>query len=261
MKLAAYGDIIIGEINPALAASATNIAAQVPKWWSPGCHEKFTLSLSESIYEHESNCTGVGQVDFRRPEKLTIKASLGFSDASMNNYRAFLRGNDMPADASPVTVTSQVINATTGVAAYKAGEKFYLGRSNIATASFTGNAIALVAGTDYTLDAVTGIGTALVPITGPLVAASYTYQNPLGVSLFSAAEKKYVILINGKNYDNGIAGSAALYSTTLSLNGDFGLTSSQMNITDIDVGVLLDATKPASGVLGQIGFIRGFGLA
>ena len=261
MKLAAYGDILIGEINSALAPSATNVVAQVPKFWSPGCHEKVTLSVSESVYEHESHCTGIGLVDFRRPEKLTVKASLGFSDATMDNFLAFLRGSNMPADTAPVTVTSQVINAATGSASYTAGQKFVLGRINITTASFTGNAVALVSGTDYTLDLATGVGTALVPITGPLVAVSYTYQNPRGISLFSSAQKNYVILLNGKNLDGGVAGSAALYNTTLSLNGDFELTTTKATITDIDVGVLLDATKPASGVLGQIGFIRGFGLA
>ena len=261
MKLAVYGEILIGEINSTLTPSSTDVRAQVPTMWSPGCHEKFTMSVSESVYEHESNCTGIGLVDFRRPEKLTVKASLGFSDATLKNYRAFLRGADMAADVSPVTVTSQVINAATGPAIYKAGDRFWLGRMNVATASFTGNAIALVAGTDYTLDPVTGVGTVLASITGPLVAASYTYQNPAGISVFSQAQKNYLIIVNGKNIDNGIAGSTCLYTTTLSLNGDFAITTPQMNITDLDVGVLLDASKPASGILGQIGFIRGFGLA
>lgn len=261
MKFATYGDILIGEINPALAVSATDVAAQVPSFWSPGCHEKFTLNVSESVYEHESHCTGIGLVDFRRPEKLTVKASLGFSDATVKNFQAFLRGKNMPADVSAVTVTSQVLNPTTGAAANIAGDRKWLGRMNIATASFTGNAIALVAGTDYTLDAVNGVITFLQSVTGPIVAASYTYQNPRGVSLFSDAQKNYVIIVTGKNIDNGVAGSACLYNTTLSLNGDFAINTTQTTITDLDVGVLLDANKPASGVLGQIGFIRGFGLA
>lgn len=260
MKLAAYGDILIGEIDTTLAASATDVRAQVRKFWTPGCHEDFKLSVSESIYEHESHCTGIGLVDFRRPEKLTVKATLGFSDATAKNFRAFLRGADMAADVAPVTVTNQTLNAATGASAMVAGDRFWLGRSNIAAASFTGNAVALVSGTDYTLDLATGVGTVLQPITGPLVAASYSYQNPKGVSLFSQAQKNYVIVMNGKNIDGGVAGSACLYNTTLGLNGDFEISSTKNTIVTLDVGVLLDATKPASGVLGQIGFIRGFGL-
>lgn len=261
MKLATYGDIVIGEIDSTLAASATDVRAQVRKFWSPGCHEEFKLSVSESIYEHESHCTGIGLVDFRRPEKLTVKAALGFSDATAKNFQAFLRGTDMPADLTVTTVTSQTLNATPGASAMVAGDRFWLGRSNITAASFTGNAVALVSGTDYILDLATGVGTVLLPITGPLVATTYGYQNPKGVALFSAAQKNYVIVMNGKNIDGGAAGSACLYNTTLGLNGDFELTSNKNTIVTLDVGVLLDAAKPASGVLGQIGFIRGFGIA
>lgn len=260
MKLALFGALRIGEIDQSLAASSTNVAAQVRRWFDPGCHESLEIESSLEMYEHYSGCSGEEVLDFQRTKRRTAKLTTGFSQATLQNLRAFMLGKDMAAEASPVTVTNQTLNATSGANANIVGDYLQLGHMNIAALTITGNAIALVAGTDYELNPVTGDIRVLAPITGPVVATTYTHQNPRGTALFTEAQKNYVILLNGTNQDGGAQGQFCLYKVTLALSGGLAVTSSEISTMSCEGAVLADYSKTLGGALGQFGFIRGFGI-
>lgn len=260
MKLALYGTLTIGEIDSALAASGSNVMAQVRRAFKPGCQESLTVSSSLEYYKHYSGCTGVLLPDFVRAKKRDAGLKMALSDATLSSLRSFMAGTDMAADTAPVAVTNQTLNAQTGSGAMKAGDVYPLGRMNITSLSLTGNGVALAAGTDYTLDAVHGEITFLVDITGPVVAASYSYQNPRGTALFNAAEKDYVVFMQGYNADGGQPGQFCGYKCKLSLDGDLELFTTEASLINCTGDMQLDSSKTAGGLLGQFGFIRGFGL-
>lgn len=260
MKLAMYGTLAIGEIDSTLTASATNVMAQVRRMFAPGCQESLTLESSLQKYEHYSACTGVELLDFSRTKRRESNIKMALSDVTLNGLRAWLLGTDMAADVSTVAITNQSLNPASGAAAIKAGDVYPLGRMNITALSLTGNSVALVAGTDYTLNAVHGVITFLVDITGPVVAASYSYQNPRGTALFNAAEKDYVVWMNGYNADGGQPGQFCGYKVKLALDGALELFTTEASLINCSGSLQLDSSKTAGGALGQFGFIRGFGL-
>jgi hypothetical protein len=259
MKYALYGTMKLGEINPALAASATNYVSQVTKFFDPGCHTDFELGIDNSFFESKNYCSGVGVIDFIRPTDTTFSASAVFDSASREALRAFMRSTDIAADSAPVAVVGQSLNPATGAAVYKAGDVTYLGRMNITSLSITGNAVALASGTDYDLDPVFGKITWKQNITGAVVAG-YSYQNPASSSIANAPQKDYVVLLDGYNYDGGAPGQLVLYKVKPALDGNFPFTTTEKSTMSVKLGMQADTSKAYGGLLGQIGQIRGFGI-
>jgi hypothetical protein len=260
MKYAFYGNLQIGEIDTSLAASPTNLFAQVRKTFNPGCEETLEIDSKSDVFESYNGCTGIELLAFSRTKRRTSSLKASFSDATLQGLRAFMSGTDMAADVSAVTVTSRTLNSATGAAVYALGDYAGLGVMNILALSLTGNAIALVAGTDYELDPVFGTIRWLANITGPVVAASFTYQNPRGTALFNAAQKDYVVMMNGYNADGGAPGQFAGYKVKLALDGTFALYTTEQSTINCSGAMQADSNKAAGGLLGQLGFIRGFGL-
>lgn len=260
MKYAFYGDLQIGEIDASLAASSTNLFAQVRKTFNPGCQETLEIESTQDRHEVYNGCTGVEVLAFSRTKRRTSSLKASFSDATLNGLRAFMLGTDMAADVSPVSVTSRVLNSATGAGVYAIGDYASLGHMNIAALSITANAVALVAGTDYELNALFGTIRWLASITGPVIATSFTYQNPRGTAIFNAAQKDYVIMLNGYNADGGLPGQFCGYKAKLSLDGSFALYTIENSVINCSGSLQNDSNKTAGGLLGQTGFIRGFGL-
>lgn len=260
MRYAFYGNMQIGEIDASLAASPTNLFAQVRKTFDPGCQATLEIESSIDTFESYNGCTGVELLAFSRTKRRTSSIKATYKDASLQAMRAFFAGTDMAADVSAVTVTSRVLNSATGAGVYALGDYASLGVMNVATLSLTGNAIALVSGTDYVLDPVFGTIRWLTSITGPVVAASFTYQNPRGTALFNAAPKDYVVMMNGYNADGGVAGQFAGYKVKLALDGSFSLYTNEESELSCSGALQTDSNKSAGGLLGQLGFIRGFGI-
>ena len=260
MKYAFYGDLQIGEIDLSLAASATNVFAQVRKTFNPGCQETLELESSQEVHEVYNGCTGQELLAFSRVKKRTSSIKASFSDATLQSLRAWMNGTDMAADGAPVAITNQTLNASTGAAVVTVGDYSQLGRMNITGLTLTGNAVALVAGTDYELNATFGSIRWLRDITGPIVATAYNYQNPRGTALFNAAQKNYVVLMNGYNADGGVAGQFCAYNVKLALDGSFALYTTEHSTINCSGAMMIDSSKSAGGLLGQLGFIRGFGI-
>mgnify|MGYP000703983266 CR=1 FL=1 len=260
MKYAFYGNLQFGEIDTALAASSSNLFAQCKKTFNPGCQETLELESTADVFKSYNGCTGVEQLAFSRAKRRDSALKASFSDATLQGLRAFMSGTDMAADVAAVTVTARTLNSTAGAGAYILGDYASLGVMNILALSITGNAVALVSGTDYELDPVFGIIRWLTSITGPVVATSFTYQNPRGTALFNAAQKDYVVMMNGYNADGGQPGQFAGYKVKLTLDGSFAIYTTEQSTINCSGDLQIDSNKAAGGLLGQLGFIRGFGL-
>jgi hypothetical protein len=262
-KLALYGDILIGRIDAALPASSSNFTSQVKpgSWWSPGCQESLDLTIESENYEHEVGCSGSLVKDFTRETRLSIGLEMGFTDASAKNFAAFLRAGEVVANATAQTVTNQTLNSLIGASSFKAGDIAVLGHMNITALTIQGDAVALVLNTNYELDPVMGIVRFLVPVTGPVIATTYSYQNPVQYKINSEPQYNYVVLMTGRNKDGEQPGQVALFNTKHRLNGSLALTTNELSTMSVASDVLIDSTKSAAGQLGQFGIIRGFGLA
>ncbi|MGL4233173.1 MAG: hypothetical protein ACRDAM_15755 [Casimicrobium sp.] len=259
MKLALYGLLRFGEINTALPASATNFVSQAVRFFEPQCHSEFTLGISVEKYKSENGCSGINVVDFIRTKKREVTAKATFDEGTHANLRAFVQATTTVADTAAVPVSGYSLNAV-GVGAFAPGDVTYLGRMNITSLAITAVTPASpVAGTHYELDPVFGRIKWLAAITGP-VTANFSYQNPITSAIMNAPEKDYVAILDGYNADGNAPGQVVLYKTKPILSGDLALTTDEKSTMSVDMEVVADTSKAFGGLLGQFGFIRGFGL-
>ena len=262
MRYALTGDLLIGRIDSTLAASAVNIMSQVrgEDVFSPGCHETIEIDSKVDYYESFNSCSGIELLAFTRAKRRTASLKASFKEATLQSLRAFMNGTDQAADTSSVSVTNHTITPTTGSAALKAGQRYPLGRQNITSLIITANAVPLVAGTSYSLDAPSGVITFLTDVTGPVIATTYSYQNDRGTALFNAPQYDYVVqMANAFNVDGGQKGQFAAYKCKLALDGQFSVTTTEESTINCSGAMQADTSKPNGGLLGQFGFIRGFG--
>lgn len=168
---------------------------------------------------------------------------------------------------STTAVVDKVISNSSGTLAV--GDRFMLGAENVSAVSIkdsTGSPITLVSGTDYELDATTGRvkildATTNGPFTLPL-KASFTPGASNSVKLLTGAKREFWLSLVGYNTvaPGKPKGVLDLYKFNFSLPAQFGVINATRSEPAVSGTVLADSLKSASGPLGQVGRIQGFGL-
>jgi hypothetical protein len=112
----------------------------------------------------------------------------------------------------------------------------------------------LVAGTDYTVDAVAGtvtflnLGTYVQPF-----KASYSYQARTDVTILSKTAKNKVFLFEGSNLQDGKHERILLHNVSTDPATKYEGKSADFNTYEMKIVVLVDKTKALDSALGQYG--------
>jgi hypothetical protein len=163
------------------------------------------------------------------------------------------------SDEDEGTFSAQALPADLAV-----GDTFDLGHLGVSdvviTDSTSGEPVTLVEGTHYSLDANFGTGTLLSTdgITQPLQAAG-SYAATRAVGFFATAPSNVALRYRGVNLaENNAPVEAMFYKVTTDPLQELALITTGNDVAgaQITANLLLDSSKPASGALGQFGYIK-----
>lgn len=218
----------------------------------------FSFSAEPDVLEAKENYSGNRQTVVRitRELKMSMKASM--RQISADNLKLMLLG-DTVAQASG-SVTGETISPTTGTLAV--GNVFLLGGQDVSAVTIkdsSGTPKALVAGTDYTLNAKGGSIEILdVTTNGPFtlpLKADYTKAAATRVKMFTAANQEFWLRFEGLN--TAVSGYPPvivdIYRVRLDPVKDFGLINDDLGNFELAGSCLVDQTKTVSSDFGQFG--------
>ncbi|MDR2141749.1 MAG: hypothetical protein LBR11_08180 [Deltaproteobacteria bacterium] len=211
---------------------------------------EFSLSMSVTKQEHRESYSGQNLVDVSYITEKTASLSATLEEFSAFNLSLCLNGLNVEKAA-----------ATARTAAYTAWEvgKTYLlngdiNVSNVAIVDSTSTA--LVAGTDYTLDAPRGSFVALTAQTGT-VTATYDVGAYSMTNMFTQPDAEWWVRFEGYNMlDNGAPTTVDLYRVKFDPVQNLGLISAEIAQFQLAASPLADETQPVSGDMGQFGNIK-----
>ncbi len=218
-----------------------------------GCADALSFALSVETFTHISKCDSNDSVDFRGTKAQNAEASLTLTEFTKENLELALRGTAVPQSTAGAVVDETL---PTGILA---GMSVILGgaspHTNVSSVVVEGNAIALVEGTDYTVNLDTGTVSFITTPTAP-VTASYNYQDMAYVSMFTAGAKEYWLRFDNVNKAAGDEpGVVDLYRMLFDPAAALDMLSDELATFDLTGAVLVDDKKLSTGDLGQFGRI------
>lgn len=224
------------------------------------CQDAFAVSLTTESFEHINKCAAVDVPDYRGTKSVSGELTLSFADVADKKFAIGVLGTLTAAAVGTSSVTAEV------GAQCDVGEVYFLGgierHRNITALTITDAGSpggALVADTDYTLDAVSGKVTFLTATDGT-ISCDYTHQDPASVSMLSAGQPEYSINFEGINKANANAkGSVELYRVRFDPAQNVDFLSDELQIMELKGTVLADSEKAADDTeFGQFGRRIGF---
>ena len=246
------------DLKGTIAYSPLDASDKPTKWFTPGCQEDLSLSVSTDVYEHENKCGAIAVTDYRKLKKMSLGIKWTQSDFSIASFAAAFAGKSIAAVASG-TATNEVICAD-ATQVFAVDDQLFLVHQGVTSLVLKDGSAATISAGNYTFDATTGIilftgGSSTAPIT-----ASYSYVDPKGVALLTAGLKSYALSFRGTNIANGVAGTIYFPKVSVSLSGDFGLQTDEIAKASFEGSVLKDPNATSAGTYGDFGRVIGFGL-
>jgi hypothetical protein len=239
------------------------LAARDPVTGVPGpfrtkfCSDTLAIALATTPFSHFNKCGPVDVEDYRGIKDQS--GSLNFTTADVSDL-IFALGvlGTVNVAGGPGTVTAEALPLN-----IVAGDDVFLGdltrHGAITSLVITDDAVPLVLGTDYTLDAPSGKVTFLTSGVGgspgdPWLAA-YGYTDPESVSMFTSPSQEYSMMYEFINKANANkAGRLELYRVRFDPVANLDMQSPELQIMDIKGSVLADLTKSATDpIYGQFG--------
>lgn len=218
------------------------------------CTDSFNISFSVETGTHQNRCGAVDVEDARfiKSQSASITMALATLD---DKYLAMGLFGTVNALASG-SVTDE--DLPTGI---EVGDYYFLGgktrhRGITALTITTGASpgVPLVANTDYTLNAATGMVTFLTASGTQPYNAAYTYADPQYVSIYTAGQKKYCLDYEFLNkQDSNNVGSLELYQVIFDPPSDLDMQSDELQIMSLTGSALADTERTADTLLGQFG--------
>jgi hypothetical protein len=215
------------------------------------CPDVWTIALKTDSFEHLNKCGAVDVPDYRGTKQSSGEVTLSFANVEDANFALAVLGTVTP-EGSPGTVTAEELPQD-----IDAGDVWFPGgltrHRNITSLVFTP---ALVADTDYTLDAGSGKVTFLVDIdTSPPVTAAYGYTDPPSVSMLTAAAFEYSAMFENINKANANdPGSYEIFRVRFDPAQNIDMLSDELQIPQLVGTVLADLSKDADdSEYGQFG--------
>lgn len=219
-----------------------------------------TFGLEESETKYKENYSG------SRATALTVANeivnSIGFTllQMSAKNLIELYRAEEVTQSTTPVT------GKTISAATLQVGDRYQLGAENVSAVTIqdsAGSPATLVVDTDYELDPATGRVKLLNAgsFVGPLVA-DFTPGASKSAKLLTGVKKEFWLSLVGVNtvVTGQPKGVLDLYKVQLALPASLSLIDDERGEYPITGTPVIDSLKSASGPLGQLGRISGFGL-
>jgi hypothetical protein len=226
------------------------------KWRWIGDVSALSVKLSVEKVTHNESFSGSVAQTRSFPTKKTATLDMTLHQIDPDNLSLALYGTTQVTPGS--TVTGEVIPA-----GLVAGDVFYLanpGVTSVVITDSTATPKTLVAGTDYVVDdpafgrcRLLSAGTYTQPF-----KAAYKYGDRKAVGMFTAPQPNVAVKYEGVNLAEGNAPVMVdLYKVATDPLQELALISSGNDVAGMQVsgGILLDSSKPVTGVLGQFGAI------
>lgn len=217
----------------------------------PFCPDAVSVALSTDSFEHINKCGPVDTPDYRGIKSSKAELTLKWADAQDKMFAVASLGTQVVAGSGSVT-TEQL------PADLPAGFVWNLGglspHQNITALVFTP---AMIADTDYTLDALNGTVTFLTDQsqspTGP--TAAYSYSDGASVTMLTASQKTYFFrykFINKANVNQ--EGWLELYNVRFDPASLLDFMSDELQIMELKGTVLVDPSREVTDTdFGQFG--------
>jgi hypothetical protein len=224
-----------------------------------GCADDLTVAFALDTFEHIETCSGQRAVDYRgtKSKKATIQTTL--TDYRPDNLVIALNGALTAAAGSGSAVVAEAAPAAlVDTAAWALGWSTgnpKTGITLLTVVDSAGTPATLVAGTDYLLDATTGIVTVLNlgAYVQPL-KASYTHQAQAQITMLTTGQVEKWVRFNVIDTANANRKSVVdLYRVLFDPTTDFPLLAEELAALKLSGSVLVDDKKPLGGALGQFG--------
>lgn len=231
------------------------------------------ISLESDIAEHKETCSGSRLVDKRIVTEIRARVNMTLDSFTRDNLVYMLAGTPrtLGTGALPSPTTEIINNYGTGLAgattAVAAGDVFFTKNMNISNfqlrnwasgAAATGTL--WTAGTNYTVDLVTGQITIITPIGSPVYPLLAVYDRPAvnaneSVTIFTAPiTKERALLFRGLNTaDANKAVRVELYKVIFDPVQNFDLINDEFGTFELEGSVLLDSYRQGDVDLGGFG--------
>jgi hypothetical protein len=219
------------------------------------CPDSFSIELSTDSFEHINKCSAVDTPDYRGMKASSGRVTFSFANVADLNFALAVLGTQVDADTG--TVADEAIPADIAI-----GDFWFLGgmerHRNVTSVVVNGDGSPLgpllVADTDYTLDAETGMLTFLTAQTNG-ASVSYSYSDPASVSMLTAAQKEWAIMFEYINKANSNdKGSIELYRVRFDPATNMDFLSDELQIPQLAGTVLADQLKSTTDTdFGQFG--------
>jgi hypothetical protein len=215
------------------------------------CPDAVSISPKVQTWTHINKCGLVDAEDARGIVSISCDGTMQFATKTDKDRALAFLGTVNAAAGSPSSVTNEAIPEDP-----RAGDVIFLGGKTRHRA-ITGLSIgALVADTDYTLDAATGKVTFLTDVnTSPNPTASYSHTDPQSVSMLTAAGKEYAFDMEAYNrQDNNKKCSVELYRIRPDPTSTADFMPNQQQDLTLAFSALVDTTRDVlDTVFGQFG--------
>lgn len=211
------------------------------------CTDTIAVSLAVTTGTHSNKCGPIPVEDDRYIKALSGTIDLTFADVQDKNFALATLGTVV--DSVTGTVTGEVLPDN-----IEAGDIYFLGALNRhrgITALVIG---ALVVGTDYKLDAVSGMVTALQDFPSGTLDAAYSFVDPQYVAMLNGQQAGYALMQENINKRTGNKrGSVELYRTIFDPAASMDFQSEDDQEIDLKGSVLANLSMPVDGDFGQFG--------
>ena len=230
-------------------------------WVGDANNATFKAETNETKYKE--NYSGKRATALTVENEIVTGFDFTFLQLHTKNLAELFRGEEVAQSTS--AVTNKVISGDT----LAVGDRLMLGAEEVSAVTIedsTGTPKTLTAGTNYEIDLVTGRIKILDlttggPFVGPL-KADFTPGASNSVKLLTGVKKQFWLSLVGVNtvVSGQPKGVLDLYKFEFSLPAAFAVINDTRGEFAVSGSVLSDALKSASGALGQIGRIQGFGI-
>jgi len=218
------------------------------------CTDSLAIALATESWTHINKCAAVDVEDARGIKSQSATVTLALADMADRKLALGIFGTVNTA-GSPGTVTAEF-----GPENCVAGDYYFLGgktrhraiTSLVVTDDSTSPATSLSLNTNYTLDAASGLVTFVTAVTAPKFA--YGYTDPAYVSIFTAAQKEYMLSYEFINkQESNDAGSLELYKVRFDPAANLDFQSEENQSMALTGSALADTERDADTELGQFG--------
>lgn len=217
-----------------------------------------TVQLETDVVEHKESTSGQRLLDFRLIRENRARVTMTLENFNKKNLMMLMYGTESSASTT-TTVTGESI-APSGTT-LTSGDIFFTKFPNVTSVVVKDSgspATTWVAGTNYTVDAVTGKITVLTVPTTPVLPllVDYTAAAYESVQLFRAANPERALRFTGLNTAATNAPvTVELYRIIFDPTANINLINDELAQFEITGSVLYDTSKAADPTLGGFGRI------